>query len=80
VPKLLLMLVLVLMQVSEKILLLDAEARQLRLAAAQADDRCDMLNREKSQLVALSDELREDVATKMALLDEFEDRFNRQYR
>jgi len=67
-------------QVSEKILLLDAEAHQLRLSAAQADDRCELLVREKTQLVALADELRADVAAKLALLDDFEDKFNRQYR
>lgn len=68
------------LQVSEKILLLDSECRELRLAAAQADDKAEVLSREKSQLVALADELRADVAAKMSLLDEFEDRFNRQYR
>lgn len=67
-------------QVSEKILLLDSEARELRLAAAQADDKAEVLTREKVQLAAQADELRADVAAKMALLDEFEDRFNRQYR
>eukprot|EP00879_Flechtneria_rotunda_P017649 GHRR01018501.1.p1 GENE.GHRR01018501.1~~GHRR01018501.1.p1 ORF type:complete len:2335 (+),score=1054.13 GHRR01018501.1:417-7421(+) len=68
------------LQVSEKILLLDSEARELRLAAAQADDRAEVLIREKGQLVAQAVELRAEVAAKMALLDEFEDRFNRQYR
>ncbi|WIA18956.1 hypothetical protein OEZ85_003625 [Tetradesmus obliquus] len=68
------------LQVSEKIILLDSEARELRLAAAQADDRAEVLTREKGQLGALAEELRADVAAKMALLDEFEDRFNRQYR
>jgi hypothetical protein len=66
--------------VSEKIILLDSEARKLRLAAAQADDKAEVLTREKGQLGQLAEELRADVAAKMALLDEFEDRFNRQYR
>jgi hypothetical protein len=69
-----------LLQVSEKIILLDSEARELRLAAAQADDKAEVLTREKRQLGQLAEELRADVAAKMALLDEFEDRFNRQYR
>eukprot|EP00878_Enallax_costatus_P036784 GHUV01041340.1.p1 GENE.GHUV01041340.1~~GHUV01041340.1.p1 ORF type:complete len:358 (+),score=120.22 GHUV01041340.1:305-1378(+) len=68
------------LQVSEKVLLLDSEARELRLAAAQADDKAEVLNREKAQLAVQADELRADVAAKMALLDEFEDRFSRQYR
>lgn len=68
------------MQVSEKILLLDAEAKELRLAAAAADDRAEVLAREKVQVMGLAEELRADVAAKMALLDEFEARFARQYR
>lgn len=67
-------------QVSEKILLLDAEAKELRLAAAAADDRAEVLAREKVQVMGLAEELRADVAAKMALLDEFEARFARQYR
>jgi hypothetical protein len=69
-----------LLQVSEKILLLDAEAKELRLAAAAADDRAEVLAREKVQVMGLAEELRADVAAKMALLDEFEARFARQYR
>lgn len=68
------------LQVSEKILLLDAEAKELRLAAAAADDRAEVLAREKVQVMGLAEELRADVAAKMALLDEFEARFARQYR
>lgn len=60
--------------------MLDSETREMRLAAAQADDKVEVLNREKAQLATQADELRADVAAKMALLDEFEDRFNRQYR
>lgn len=67
-------------QVSEKILLLDAEAKELRLAAAAADDRAEVLAREKMQVMGLAEELRADVAAKMTLLDEFEARFARQYR
>lgn len=61
-------------------MLLDSEARELRLAAAQADDKAEVLTREKAQLAEQADELRADLAAKLALLDEFEDRFNRQYR
>lgn len=67
-------------QVSEKILLLDAETKELRLAAVAADDRAEVLAREKVQVMTLAEELRADVAAKMALLDEFEARFARQYR
>jgi hypothetical protein len=67
-------------QVSEKIVLLDAESKELRLTAAAADDRTEVLGREKAQVVGLAEELRADVAAKMALLDEFEARFARQYR
>jgi hypothetical protein len=67
-------------QVSEKILLLDAEAKELRLAAAAADNRAEVLGREKMQVMGLAEELRADVAAKMTLLDEFEARFARQYR
>lgn len=78
--QLLLMLMFCVGQVSEKILLLDAEAKELRLAAAAADDRAEVLAREKMQVMGLAEELRADVAAKMALLDEFEARFARQYR
>lgn len=62
------------------IVLLDAEAKELRLAAAAADDRAELLAREKAQVMGLAEELRADVAAKMTLLDEFEARFARQYR
>lgn len=61
-------------------MLLDAEAKELRLAAAAADDRAELLAREKAQVMGLAEELRADVAAKMTLLDEFEARFARQYR
>lgn len=60
--------------------MLDAEAKEVRLAAAAADDRAEVLAREKMQVMGLAEELRSDVAAKMALLDEFEARFARQYR
>lgn len=61
-------------------MLLDVEAKQLRLAAAAAADQAEVLAREKAQVMTLADELRADVASKMALLEEFEARFARQYR
>lgn len=67
-------------QVSEKILALDEECRALRLAANEADARAEALGREKGQLQELSSALRSEVADKMALLDEFEAKFARQYR
>lgn len=67
-------------QVSEKILALDEECRALRLAANEADARAEALSREKGQLQELAAALRGEVADKMALLDEFEAKFARQYR
>lgn len=60
--------------------MLDADNKELRLAAGAADDRAEVLAREKVQVMGLVEELRADVAAKMALLDEFEARFARQYR
>jgi hypothetical protein len=67
-------------QVSEKILALDEQARGLRLAAGEADARAEALGREKGQLQELAAKLHAEVADKMALLDEFEAKFARQYR
>jgi hypothetical protein len=67
-------------QVSEKILQLDAEAREARMAASQAADRSELLTSEKNAALGAADELRTEVAAKLALLDEFEERFQRQYR
>jgi hypothetical protein len=68
------------LKVSEKILALDEEARSLRLEAAEADARSEALAREKGQLQELVGKLHAEMADKMALLDEFEAKFARQYR
>ena len=67
-------------QVSEKILALDEDTRAARLAAAEADARVEALWREKGALQDVVAALCAEVADKMALLDEFEAKFARQYR
>lgn len=67
-------------QVSEKILALDEDTRAARVAAAEADARAEALGREKGALHELAAGLRGEVAENMALLDEFEAKFARQFR
>jgi hypothetical protein len=68
------------LQVSEKIVTLDEELKQLQVHEGELHAKMETLAREKTQLMAAADELRAEVADKMELLDEFEDRFKRQYR
>jgi centrosomal protein CEP290 len=68
------------LQVSEKIVALDEELKQLQVHEGELHAKMETLAREKTQLMAAADELRAEVADKMELLDEFEDRFKRQYR
>lgn len=65
---------------SEKIVALDEEVRALRLEASEAEARSEALGREKGQVQELATRLQSEVADKMALLDEFEAKFARQYR
>lgn len=65
---------------SEKIILLDDDNRNLRLRELEVEGKIEALGREKGQLLSIQEELRAEVTDKMTLLDEFEDRFNRQYR
>lgn len=67
-------------QVSEKIVLLDDEARKLKAREADFESRVEMLTADKAALLTVQEELRAEVTEKMTLLDEFEDRFQRQYK
>ena len=67
-------------QVSEKIVLLDEEVRVLRLKHIEADTRADQLLADKESLLRLQDELRGEVQEKISLMEEFEDKFSRQFR
>ena len=67
-------------QVSEKIVLLDDEARKLKAREADLDARAEQLLADKTTLLAAQEELRAEVADKVTLLDEFEARFQRQYK
>jgi hypothetical protein len=67
-------------KVSEKILGLDEECRQLHLHDAELVAKMEALARERSALMDVTEDLRAEIADKIALLDEFEDRFKRQYR
>jgi hypothetical protein len=67
-------------QVSEKIIALDEEARCLRLREAELEARGEGWAKERGGLLAAQDELRGELREKLALLDEFEERFARQYK
>jgi hypothetical protein len=67
-------------QVSEKIIALDEEARSLRLREAELEARGEAWAKERSALLATQEELRAELREKLTLLDEFEERFSRQYR
>lgn len=54
--------------------------RKLRAREADFDARTELLSADKAALLATQEELRAEVAEKMALLDEFEARFARQYK
>lgn len=65
---------------SEKIVLLDEESQTLRLRNGELEKRIEALNLDRGALLSREDELSAEVKEKMALLEDFEDRFNRQYR
>lgn len=65
------------LQVSEKILLLDEELRQLKLREADVEGRVEAALAEKAHLATTNDELRSQVAEKISLLEEFEAKFSK---
>ncbi|KAG1678296.1 hypothetical protein FOA52_013917 [Chlamydomonas sp. UWO 241] len=68
------------LEVSEKIVLLDEQVRALKLRAGEAEGVKESLLGDKEALLAVQDDLRAEMSEKMALLDEFEDKFTRQFR
>ncbi|MEW5303376.1 MAG: hypothetical protein WDW36_006076 [Sanguina aurantia] len=68
------------LEVSEAIVLLDDEVRGQRSNASDVEARIEELVADKAGLISIGDQLRVDIQDKMALLDEFEDKFARQYR
>ncbi|MEW5309850.1 MAG: hypothetical protein WDW38_001701 [Sanguina aurantia] len=67
------------LEVSEAIVLLDDEVRGQRSNASDVEARIEELVADKAGLISIGDQLRVDIQDKMALLDEFEDKFARQY-
>ncbi len=68
------------LQVSQQIVLLDEEVKGLKIKHIEADARADQLLADKDSLLRLQEELRGEVQEKVNLLDEFEDKFTRQFR
>jgi chromosome segregation ATPase len=67
-------------QVSERIVALDDEVRALRARATDAEGRLGELRDDNARLLGLQDELQAALGERQELLDEFEQRFARQYR
>ena len=65
---------------SEKIVDLNNQYHELQGKHNAFETRVDEMAADKDNLLSIQDELRTELQDKMALLDEFEDKFNRQYR
>lgn len=61
-------------------MLLDDEVRGQRAKASDVEARIEDLVADKASLINIGDQLRVEIQDKMALLDEFEDKFARQYK
>ncbi len=68
------------MQVSEKIIELNNQCQELLSKNVSLEARIEEMANDKDNLLSIQDELRTELQDKMTLLDEFEDKFNRQYR
>ncbi|GFH21646.1 uncharacterized protein HaLaN_18998, partial [Haematococcus lacustris] len=68
------------LEVSEKIVLLDDELRKAKARELDLDARHEQLVAERGLMLTAQEELRAEVVEKMGLLDEFEARFQRQYK
>ncbi|GAX75484.1 hypothetical protein CEUSTIGMA_g2927.t1 [Chlamydomonas eustigma] len=68
------------LEVSEKIVLLDEEVRKLRLGTSAAEARSEQLLADKESLMSVADELRSEVQEKINIMDEFQEKFARQFR
>ncbi|KXZ56704.1 hypothetical protein GPECTOR_1g634 [Gonium pectorale] len=68
------------LEVSEKIVELNHQHQELLNKNVILETRVDEMANDKDNLLSIQDELRTELQDKMNLLDEFEDKFNRQYR
>lgn len=67
-------------QVSEKIIELNQQSQELLSKTLSLESRIKEMSSDKDNLLSIQDELRAELQDKMTLLDEFEDKFNKQYR
>eukprot|EP00798_Chlamydomonas_sp_ICE-L_P007852 gene7852-1058_t len=67
------------LEVSEKIVFLVEQSRELKARECEFETRMEMIVQEKADLLSIQEELRAEVAEKMGLLEEFENKFTRQY-
>lgn len=68
------------MQVSEKIVELDRVYQEELSKSSMHEVRLEEMAADKETLLSMQDELRAEVQEKMNLLDEFEDKFGRQFK
>ncbi|KAG2499296.1 hypothetical protein HYH03_002874 [Edaphochlamys debaryana] len=68
------------LEVSEKIVELNTTHQELLSKNVVLEARIEEMANDKDNLLSIQDELRGELQDKMNLLDEFEDKFNRQYR
>ncbi len=67
-------------QVSEKIVDLNTQYHELLSKNVVLEARIEEMANDKDNLLSIQDELRQELQDKMALLDEFEAKFDRQFR
>ncbi len=67
-------------QVSEKIIELNNQQQEMLSKCGVLEIRVEEMANDKDNLLSIQDELRTELQDKMTLLDEFEDKFARQYR
>ncbi|GFR41280.1 hypothetical protein Agub_g1955 [Astrephomene gubernaculifera] len=68
------------LEVSAKIVQLNEQNQELLRKNMSLEARVEEVSNDKDNLLSIQDELRSELQDKMNLLDEFEDKFNRQYR
>lgn len=68
------------LQVSEKIIELNNQHQEMLSKCGVLEIRVEEMANDKDNLLSIQDELRTELQDKMTLLDEFEDKFARQYR
>lgn len=67
-------------KVSTKIISLDEEAKQLRVRAADLEDEIEKLSTSNNELIVQKDSLEVDLQEKLILLEQFEVRFEAQFK